>query len=272
MIYLAVAVALMLSSISAYFSVLGFTALFPGSFLPIIVMASSLELAKIITVVWLHQHWKDVSWFIRSYLSASVIILMIITSLGVFGFLSKAHIKYQLNIDSGIGEQIALLEAEITNKEKMLADTEKEITLIDGAAEKLFDLSKKVADAKTAIRERDKNKKERTKLLQQKTDIEKEIAELKTEHIQIKTKYSEKESEVGPIKYAADLIFGKATKEQLERTIRYAILLLVFIFDPLAIVLLLGASSIYKKRSQHIIEIDKKKVAVVDIDNILKIK
>ena len=98
MAYLLLGSALLLSSIAAYFSVVGLSTIFPGSIVSIIVMAFGLELAKIIVAVWAHQNWKKISRLTKIYLSTSVIILMGITSMGIFGFLSKSHIEHSSSV------------------------------------------------------------------------------------------------------------------------------------------------------------------------------
>ena len=96
-------VAISISVIAAYYSILGLTAIFAAAFLPIVLMGTVLEIGKILATVWLHIHWKRAPWVIKSYLTSAVIVLMFITSMGVFGFLSKSHIE-----QSAVGtEQIA---------------------------------------------------------------------------------------------------------------------------------------------------------------------
>ena len=96
-------VAISISVIAAYYSILGLTAIFAAAFLPIVLMGTVLEIGKILATVWLHIHWKRAPWIIKSYLTSAVIVLMFITSMGVFGFLSKSHIE-----QSAVGtEQIA---------------------------------------------------------------------------------------------------------------------------------------------------------------------
>ena len=99
-------VAISISVIAAYYSILGLTAIFAAAFLPIVLMGSVLEVGKILATVWLHIHWKRAPLIIKTYLTSAVIVLMFITSMGVFGFLSKSHIE-----QSSVGtEQIAQAE------------------------------------------------------------------------------------------------------------------------------------------------------------------
>jgi len=105
-------VAISISAIAAYYSILGLTAIFAAAFLPIILMGSVLEVGKILTTVWLHQNWKRAPRVIKFYLTTAVVVLMFITSMGVFGFLSKAHIEQTaLSVESN--SQIERIESEI---------------------------------------------------------------------------------------------------------------------------------------------------------------
>jgi hypothetical protein len=105
-------VALILSTIAAWYSIIGLTAIFAGAVIPIIIMGSALELAKITTTVWLRKYWKRCSWIIKLYLVPAVIALAILTSMGIFGFLSKAHLDQ--GVPTGdIAAKVALFDEKI---------------------------------------------------------------------------------------------------------------------------------------------------------------
>ena len=98
--------ALTISAIAIYYSVAGLAAIFAAAVIPIIVMGVALEIGKLVTAVWLHRYWSRAVWWMRTYLSLAVLVLMFITSMGIFGFLSKAHIE-QTSLSQ---EQVALIE------------------------------------------------------------------------------------------------------------------------------------------------------------------
>ena len=98
--------ALTISAIAIYYSVAGLAAIFAAAVVPIIVMGVALEIGKLVTAVWLHRYWSRAVWWMRTYLSLAVLVLMFITSMGIFGFLSKAHIE-QTSMSQ---EQVALIE------------------------------------------------------------------------------------------------------------------------------------------------------------------
>ena len=96
-------IALCISAVAIYYSVAGLVAIFAAAAIPIIIMGGVLEVGKLVTAVWLHRYWRQAAWWMRSYLSIAVVVLMFITSMGIFGFLSKAHIEQT----SAAQEQVA---------------------------------------------------------------------------------------------------------------------------------------------------------------------
>ena len=247
MTYLAILVALLLSGTAAYFSVLGLTAIFPASFWAIVVMAGILELAKVVTVVWLHLHWNRVNWVIKTYLSIAIITLMGITSMGVFGFLSKAHIEHQVKISSGVGQQLKLVELQISQLKPEIEQLTSEIDGIDKSIDKITDLSKTAKEARTAVTEKNKNKKDRAQLIVDRTAKQKELSRLEAEKIRFDSQKEIEMAEVGPIRYITGIFIDSPTEGQLEKAVSWLIVILVLVFDPLAIMLLLGASTLFQK-------------------------
>jgi hypothetical protein len=244
---LAILVALMLSGTAAYFSVLGLTAIFPASYWAIVGMASILELAKVVTVVWLHLHWNRVNGFIKLYLSIAIITLMGITSMGVFGFLSKAHIEQQVKISSGVGQQLKLVQLQIDTLKPEIAQLNTELEGIDKSINKITDLSKTAREARTAVNEKTKSKKDRAQLLTDRTTKQTELSRLETEKVKLEGQREIEMAEVGPIRYITGIFIDNPTETQLEKAVSWLIVILVLVFDPLAIMLLLGASTLFQK-------------------------
>jgi hypothetical protein len=246
MTYIAILIALCLSGVSSYLSVTGMAAIFPGSYWTIVALASILEAAKVVAVVWVHQHWQSITKPIKVYLCSAILVLMLLTSMGVFGFLSKAHIEHQLKIDSSIGVNLAITDQALKGKLEEKTRIEDEIKRLDNPVEKLTGLSARASDAKAAIRATKDNDKPRRKLNDDLTRVQGEIAQLEADKIKQSAEKDVQEAEAGPIKYLANLFYGEATKDQLDHTVRIAILVLVLVIDPLAIFLLLGVSTVYK--------------------------
>lgn len=240
--YLAIVVALGLSSIAAYFSVLGLSAIFAASAAPVMIMAAVLEIAKVITAVWLHLHWKQLTYFIKIYLCLAVMMLMAITSMGIFGFLSKAHIDHQVKVDTTVGRELKLTDVRIEEKKDRISELTANIEKLDSPLDKLVGLSKRSKEARQAMWYIKKNKKERDSLVEEKRSIQKELSGLKETRVTLESEKTILQARVGPIKYIADRIYGKADADQLEASVFWLIIALVICFDPLAIALLLGTN------------------------------
>ena len=105
--------ALCISAVAIYYSVAGLVAIFAAAAVPIMIMGGVLEVGKLVTAVWLHKHWKQAAWWLRTYLASAVFVLMLITSMGIFGFLSKAHIEQTSAGEESVA-QIERIEDEIS--------------------------------------------------------------------------------------------------------------------------------------------------------------
>lgn len=243
MTYLAIFAALLLSSIAAWFSILGLTAIFPASYWSVVTMASALEIAKVISVVWLHQHWEKLGALIKLYLSIAVIALMVITSIGVFGFLSRSHIETQLRIDTGIGQQIAMLDQKYDTIVNELNIADNDLKTYDDEYKKLLDVSKRTKDVRRAIAEK---KKGRDEQVEKRNALTEKLASIEQDKIKLQGQFKKQEVELGPIKYITQLFEQKANADTMARVVTYLIIIIVLVFDPLAIMLLLGVSNVHK--------------------------
>ena len=236
--YLALWVALSVSTVSAYYSILGLTAIFSAAFYPIVIMGAALELGKLVTTSWLYRNWKTCPFLLKSYLTFAVVLLMFISSMGVFGFLSKAHIEQTLSINTGAADQIVILQNKIDNEKQSSEDLDKQIAQIDAALSKMTERGQ----AQSSLVAADKQRKTRESLVQRKQQHVKNISVYTTERVALQSGIKKLEAEVGPLKYIAEMVYEGAGPEQLEKAVRMVIILLVFVFDPLAVVLLLAAN------------------------------
>lgn len=236
--HIALLTALAVSGVSAYYSIIGLTAIFSSQFWPIVIMGTVLEIGKLVTASWLYRNWNITPFLIRTYLTTAVVLLMFITSMGTFGFLSRAHIEQSLLINSGSKDQIRIIETKIQNEQRFLTDLERQIEQIDAAVAKMTDRGQ----AANSLRAADQQRKTRDALVKRKDDHVKNISQFTTEKIKLESEVRKLEAEVGPLKYIADLIYDKSDEEQLEKAVRYVIILLVLVFDPLAVVLLIAAN------------------------------
>jgi hypothetical protein len=170
--YLALLVALAVSGVSAYYSILGLTTIFASAFYPIIVMGAALELGKLVSASWLYRNWKSSPLFLKSYLTFAVIVLMFISSMGIFGFLSKAHIDQSLNINTGSADQIEIIQSKIQFEKESISDLDKQIAQIDAALSKMTDRGQ----AASSLQAADKQRKTRNDLVKRKDEHVKNIS------------------------------------------------------------------------------------------------
>ena len=252
MTYLAILIAVVISAIAAYFSVLGLCAIFAASYIEIGIMATCLEAAKIIIAVWIHSNWQKIKYPFKAYLVIAVILLAGITSIGVFGFLSKAHIEQQAKLDAGIGQDIKLAQINIDSKKKSLEEIQSKITLNDSSIGALVESSKntkstKSKDARIAVDTIGKNKKDRAELSKELQDRQREIAELESAKVRLDSTKELQEADFGPLKYLSEQIYGDSTRANLDRLTWWLIIVIVLTFDPLALVLLMTSTKLLKE-------------------------
>jgi hypothetical protein len=235
--------ALCISGIAAFYSIVGLTAIFAAAYWPIVVMGGVLELGKVVTTLWLHYNWERASWKIKSYLVTAVCVLMLITSMGIFGFLSKAHLEQA--VPSGdIQAQVSLFDEKIKTQRDNIESARKALTQLDSAVDQTMARTTDDTGATKSANLRRSQQKERARLQKDIDDAQKGITALQEERAPIASKFRKVEAEVGPIKYIAALIYGdKADQNMLEAAVRWVIIIIVFVFDPLAIVLILAATT-----------------------------
>jgi hypothetical protein len=238
--YLALIVALALSGVSGYYSIIGLTTIFAAAFWPVVVMGTVLEAGKLVTVSWLYRNWKIAPTFLRVYLTLAVVVLMFITSMGIFGYLSRAHIEQSLSITTGDADKLAILESQIENEKNIISDYDKQIAQIDDALSKITEKGR----GESSLQAADKQRKTRNELVAKKNSSIQKTSDLNTERIRLSSAIKKTEAEVGPLRYIAEAVYGggRATNDQLDAAVRMVIILLVIVFDPLAVVLLIAAN------------------------------
>jgi hypothetical protein len=235
--------ALSLSAVAAYYSIYGLTAIFAGAVIPIIVMGSILEVGKITTTVWLRKYWHRCNWVLKSYLVPAVILLAFLTSMGIFGFLSKAHSEQNL-VSGDVQAKIAVYDEKIKTAKENIDANRKALKQMDESVDQVMGRSQDEKGADKAVALRRGQAKERTRLLSEITAEQKVIAQLSEERAPIAAEVRKVEAEVGPIKYIAAFIYGdNPDSNLLERAVRWVIILIVIVFDPLAIALVLAANA-----------------------------
>jgi len=258
------AVALSLSVIAAYYSIAGLTAIFAAAVIPIIVMGSILELAKVVVTLWLHEYWSRARWLMKLYLVPAVLMLMLITSMGIFGFLSKAHSDQSL-VSADVQAKIAIYDEKIRTEKENIEANRKALKQMDEGVDQVLGRSTDEKGAEKAVAMRKSQQKERGRLQNEILQSQKSIAGLNNERAPIAAEVRKVEAEVGPIKYIAALIYGdNPDTNVLERAVRWVIILLVCVFDPLAIMLLLAASESLKWAREKTLDDEEKEDILED--------
>jgi hypothetical protein len=240
--YLTLLVALAISTVAGYYSIVGLTAIFAGAFWPVVIMGGVLELGKLMTTVWLRKNWKITSLWLRTYLTLSVVVLMLITSMGIFGYLSKAHLDQ--NVPTGdVAAQVALLDEKIKTERDNVDAAKRALTQMDAQVDQMLGRTDSDKGAERAVQIRRNQSKERAALQREIGDAQTKIAKLNEERAPVASQLRKVEAEVGPIKYIAALIYGDNPDDNLlERAVRWMIILLVAVFDPLAISLVVAVN------------------------------
>ena len=308
-------IAITISSVAIYYSVAGLVAIFAAAAIPIIIMGTALEVGKLVAAVWLHRYWSRAAWWLKTYLSIAVVVLMIITSMGIFGFLSKAHVEQNLASDT-VTQRIEIIEGKILAEEKYIErqgdvleriqskdksgvdrfnqdiaieqkkidDAYARIEVLDADVEAFTSRNKgfggtgrvkqglelrekqgperealmlKIEQASQKIDQlREKNDKSLDKVDNQVAVAEKNIFDATTridgfllDLEPLKGQVMKLESEVGPIRYIAEFVYGEeADRNLLEEAVRWVIITIIFVFDPLAVLLLIASQYTFRWR------------------------
>jgi len=254
--YITLLVAIVISICAAYYSIVGLTAIFAAAFWPIVIMGSALELGKLTGAVWLHLNWHHARWWIRMYMVPAVAVLMFITSMGIFGFLSRAHIEQTAGAVD-VGTKIEQLALDVSVEQEKIDNNNKIISQLDAAVDSLIGAAatqgqeksransreaRKAAEEATKLRK--SQEAERAALQAEIATARDKIAAINKEKLTLEQQVKKIEAEVGPIKYVASLVYGdNPSIDTLEKAVRWMIIILVVVFDPLAVVLILAATS-----------------------------
>ena len=240
--------ALAISGIAAFYSIVGLMAIFSGAAMQIAIMGGALEVGKLVTASWLYQNWrnKNLGRALKTYLFTAVIVLIFITSIGIFGFLSKAHLD-QVKPVGNNQLIISTIDKQIAFEEKQIARAESTIAILDAAMEKYIDMEY----VTRGLKERKKQEEEREALNAVIKSSTNKIVELNNEKFAVEKEQLVIEADVGPLKYIAELVYGDQAKDMLDEAVRGLIIIFIFVFDPLAVLLLVSANISFRTRKEQ---------------------
>ena len=249
--------AISISIIAAGYSIIGLATLFAGAAMSIIAMGSALEIGKLVAASWLYNNWSStmVPKALKAYLFTAIIVLVFITSMGIFGFLSKAHLD-QVQPTSGNTIKIKTIDNQIVRQQNIIDRSEKTLTQLDKSIEVFLNND----FASRGLKERQKQEEERNQLNTAIKSASDEISKLSNEKATLQLAQDKIEAEVGPIKYIAELIYGKDAQSYFDEAVRIVILILIFVFDPLAVLLLIAANISLKqiRLKKNLTQLDEK--------------
>jgi hypothetical protein len=239
--YITLITGLLISAVAIFYSVAGLISIFSAAPIAIIIMGAVLEVSKLVATVWLKQNWEVAPRLLKGYLLSAIAILMIITSMGIFGFLSKAHSDQTL-VSGDVQSKIAIYDERIKTEKDNIDAARRALAQMDASVDQTIARSTNEEGANRAAQLRRQQAKERTQLQKDISDSQKRISTLNDERAPIAAEVRKVEAEVGPIKYIAAFIYGdNPDANLLEKAVTWVIILIVVVFDPLAVVLLLAS-------------------------------
>ncbi len=248
-----------ISAVAAYYSIIGLSTLFSGAVTAIIIMGIALEVGKLVTASWLYRNWKICNFFLRYYLLFAVMVLVFVTSIGIFGFLSKAHLD-QVRPTSRNTEKIAVIEEKIIQynvridrEQGKIERAENDLRQLDKAID-VYQGKNRISKS-LKVRNKQKNERKDIALIidaseQEIIQINDKIEELLDQKSEYKLDIIKTETDVGPLKYVAELLYGEAEAEKhFDKAVRIIIIILIFVFDPLAVLMLISANISFVHRN-----------------------
>ena len=235
-----------ISSVAAYYSVAGLVAIFSGEPIAAIIMGIALEIAKLVAASWIYRNWQTTARLLKYYFTIAVLILSLITSMGIFGYLSKSHLEHSV-VSGGVSSQVQILDDKIFTEKENITAARKALRQLDESVDQTMARSTDEKGAERAAALRRSQQKERRTILASIDDSQKTIEKLNVEKAPIAGDLRKIEAEVGPIKYVAELIYDDSSVEVIDKAVRLIIILIICVFDPLAILLLIAANMEMRK-------------------------
>lgn len=244
--------ALAVSAVAGYFSIVGLMAIFPAAAMSILAMGIVLEIAKLVTASWVYRYWDKAALVMKSYFTVAVIILSLITSMGIFGFLSRAHLEHTISVGGDNALRISQLERQISNEQRTITDGETVLAQLDQTVQTLINYDRiRGDDGALAVRQSQAT--EREQINNQIQTSLRSIEKIQQELLPLQKEKLDIELEVGPIKYIAEMIYGETGQDVIDKAVRLIIIMLIFVFDPLAILLVIAANMSLRERNGELI-------------------
>ena len=261
--------ALALSATAAFYAVSGLVAIFAAAVIPIVVVGSMLEVSKLVVASWLYRNWKHTTFLLRSYFVVALTILMLLTSMGIFGYLSKAHLDQA--VPSGdVAAKLAIIDEKIKTERENVQAAKGQLRVLDSQVEQTIGRSDSTQGVERSLQIRRGQQKERSLLLAEIGSAQTRIARLNEERAPIAAELRKVEAEVGPLKYVAALLYGdNLDTNLLEKAVRFVIIMIVIVFDPLAVLMLIAVNQSTMRRNHGTEPIPETKSAKKEEDPVV---
>lgn len=228
-------IAFFLSAVAASYSVMGLMAIFPAAKVAVVIMALTLECAKVMAAVWLRADWNNLRAWIRVYLISAVVTLMLVTSVGIYGFLAKAHVDAQVTqIDANEGASIAT------------ANLDGRKAAVDNLKAQIDEINKSIPHSEAWVRSHPttvaRSQKRLAELQAELVAAETALTTSRVNSIRQSVEAQRVEADYGPLRFISTAVYGDASKMHLDATVRWLIFVLMMVFDPLAITLWIAST------------------------------
>ena len=257
---------LLISGVAAYYSIVGLVAIFSSAVIASIVMGIALEVGKLVSASWLYRNWKEAPRLLKYYFTIAVLILSLITSMGIFGYLSKAHLD-QSATTGGVAASVEIIDDKINIEKDNIATARKALKQLDESVDQVMARSSDEKGADKATSMRRSQQKERRAILASIDESQKTITKLQVEKAPIAADLRKIETEIGPIKYIAELIYGESSVDVIDKSVRLIIILIICVFDPLAILLIIAANMEMRKGTPQVRTTKEEKIIMPSVVN-----
>lgn len=273
--------ALGISAVAAWYSIIGLSTLFSGAVTAIIIMGVALEVGKLVSASWLYRNWQICNFFLRYYLLFAIMVLVLVTSMGIFGFLSKAHLDQvrptSRNTEKivAVDEKVIQLNVRVDREKIKIARAENNLRQLDKAID-AYQGKNRISKSLKVRKKQSFERKEISTIIdvseQEIIQINDRIEKLLDDKAGYKLSIIKTQTDVGPLRYVAELIYGEEEAEKhFDKAVRIVIITLIFVFDPLAVLMLIAANiSFHHRRASKNVHLKENEIA--DRENPVKKK
>ena len=273
--------ALGISAVAAWYSIIGLSTLFSGAVTAIIIMGIALEVGKLVSASWLYRNWQICNFFLRYYLLFAIMVLVLVTSMGIFGFLSKAHLDQvrptSRNTEKivAVDEKVIQLNVRVDREKIKIARAENNLRQLDKAID-VYQGKNRISKSLKVRKKQSFERKEISTIIdvseQEIIQINDRIEKLLDDKAGYKLSIIKTQTDVGPLRYVAELIYGEEEAEKhFDKAVRIVIITLIFVFDPLAVLMLIAANiSFHHRRASKSVHLKENEIA--DRENPVKKK